>query len=180
MILGEVIPIFYYLAMKSIRPLTASDKSSWDPLWQGYLKFYKTELSDEQSELTWQRLLDPDFNMYCLVAEVDGAIQGITHYSFQNSTWAEVNYCYLEDLYVEPQIKVGMLGGGNANVAGGIGTEPSVDLVWEAGRRTNLNFGIGYLYSFGGDFRFFTSHLGIGAHFDAHETPEVLHVCASS
>lgn len=82
------------------------------------------------------------------------------------------SYELLEDLYVEPQIKVGMLGGGNANVAGGIGTEPSVDLVWEAGRRTNLNFGIGYLYSFGGDFRFFTSHLGLGVHFDAHETQE--------
>jgi ribosomal protein S18 acetylase RimI-like enzyme len=110
MILGEVIPTFYYLAMKSIRPLSASDKSSWDPLWQGYLKFYKTQLSDEQSELTWQRLLDPDFNLFCLVAEVDGAIQGLTHYSFQNSTWAEVNYCYLEDLYVEPTLRGGGVG----------------------------------------------------------------------
>lgn len=100
-----MIPTFYYLEMKSIRPLTASDKSSWNPLWQGYLKFYKTALSDEQSELTWQRLLDPNFNLFCLVAEVDGAIQGITHYSFQNSTWAAVNYCYLEDLFVEPSLR---------------------------------------------------------------------------
>lgn len=110
MILGEVIPTFYYLAMKSIRPLAASDKPAWDPLWQGYLKFYKTELSDEQSELTWQRLLDPDFNLFCLVAEVDGAIRGISHYSFQNSTWAAKNYCYLEDLYVEPTLRGGGVG----------------------------------------------------------------------
>jgi ribosomal protein S18 acetylase RimI-like enzyme len=110
MILGEVIPTFYYLAMKSIRPLSASDKSSWDPLWQGYLKFYETQLTDEQSELTWQRLLDPDFNLFCLVVEVDGAIQGLTHYSFQNSTWAAKNYCYLEDLYVEPTLRGGGVG----------------------------------------------------------------------
>jgi len=91
--------------MKSIRPLVASDKSSWQPLWQGYLKFYKTELSDEQSELTWNRLLDPNFNLYCLVVEIEGSIRGITHYSFQNSTWAPENYCYLEDLFVEPSLR---------------------------------------------------------------------------
>jgi GNAT superfamily N-acetyltransferase len=66
------------------------------------LEFYKTELSDEQSELTWQRLLDKDFNLHCLVVELDGKIQGITHYSFQTSTWAHKNYCYLEDLFTAP------------------------------------------------------------------------------
>ena len=36
------------------------------------------------------------------MAEVDGEVLGICHYSFQNSTWAARNYCYLEDLYVSP------------------------------------------------------------------------------
>ena len=88
--------------MSLVRPLKAGDKSEWTPLWQGYLEFYKTELSDEQSELTWKRLLDKDFNLHCLVVEVDGKIQGITHYSFQTSTWAHKNYCYLEDLFTAP------------------------------------------------------------------------------
>ena len=88
--------------MSLVRPLKAGDKSEWTPLWQGYLEFYKTELSDEQSELTWQRLLNKDFNLHCLVVEVDGKIQGITHYSFQTSTWAHKNYCYLEDLFTAP------------------------------------------------------------------------------
>jgi len=88
--------------MSLVRPLKAEDKSQWTLLWQGYLEFYKTELSDEQSELTWQRLLNKDFNLHCLVVEVDGKIQGITHYSFQTSTWAHKNYCYLEDLFTAP------------------------------------------------------------------------------
>ena len=88
--------------MSLVRPLRVEDKSQWTPLWQGYLEFYKTELSDEQSELTWQRLLDKDFNLHCLVVEVDGKIQGITHYSFQTSTWAHKHYCYLEDLFTAP------------------------------------------------------------------------------
>jgi len=91
--------------MTLIRPLISADKSQWLPLWQGYLVFYKTELSNEQTELTWARLLDSNFNLYGLVAEVDGAIQGITHYSFQTSTWAAKNYCYLEDLFTEPEMR---------------------------------------------------------------------------
>lgn len=88
--------------MSLVRPLKAEDKNQWTPLWQGYLEFYKTELSDEQSELTWQRLVDTNYNLHCLVVEVDGKIQGITHYSFQTSTWAHKNYCYLEDLFTAP------------------------------------------------------------------------------
>ena len=91
--------------MSLVRPLKGEDKSQWTPLWQGYLEFYKTELSDEQSELTWQRLLDNDFNLHCLVVEVDEKIQGITHYSFQTSTWAHKNYCYLEDLFTAPAFR---------------------------------------------------------------------------
>jgi GNAT superfamily N-acetyltransferase len=88
--------------MSLIRPLIADDKNQWLPLWHGYLVFYKTELTSEQTELTWQRLLDTNFNLHCLVVEVDGTIQGLTHYSFQTSTWASKNYCYLEDLFTAP------------------------------------------------------------------------------
>jgi GNAT superfamily N-acetyltransferase len=91
--------------MSLVRLLKAEDKSQWSPLWQGYLEFYKTKLSDEQSELTWQRLLDSSYNLHCLVVEVDGVVQGITHYSFQTSTWAQKNYCYLEDLFTSPGMR---------------------------------------------------------------------------
>lgn len=91
--------------MTLIRPLISADKSQWLPLWQGYLVFYKTELSNEQTELTWTRLLDSNYNLHGLVAEVDGAVKGITHYSFQTSTWAAKNYCYLEDLFTEPEMR---------------------------------------------------------------------------
>lgn len=88
--------------MKSVRPLRESDKSEWNTLWNGYLDFYKVELPEVQKELTWMRLIDPDFNMYGFAAETGGGILGIAHYSFQNSTWAPNNYCYLEDLFVSP------------------------------------------------------------------------------
>ena len=88
-----------------IRAALATDKQRWFILWQGYLDFYKTELSTEQSSLTWQRILDPEFNMKCAVAIDDGLIVGFTTYSLQNSTWSENGHCYLEDLFVDPAVR---------------------------------------------------------------------------
>ena len=88
-----------------IRAALATDKQRWFILWQGYLDFYKTELSTEQSSLTWQRILDPEFNMKCAVAIDDGLIVGFTTYNLQNSTWSEGGHCYLEDLFVDPAVR---------------------------------------------------------------------------
>jgi ribosomal protein S18 acetylase RimI-like enzyme len=88
--------------MVTIREIREGDKPTWLELWQGYLDFYQADIPEIQNELTWTRVLDRDFNIYGLVAEIDGAVCGIVHYSFQTSTWAENNYCYLEDLFVDP------------------------------------------------------------------------------
>jgi GNAT superfamily N-acetyltransferase len=85
-----------------LRPASASDKQRWFELWQGYLDFYKTVLSTEQSELTWSRIMDPEFNMKSAVAVKDGHVIGFTTYNLQNSTWSENGHCYLEDLFVDP------------------------------------------------------------------------------
>ena len=89
----------------SIRDVHKRDKGIWLKLWEGYLIFYKASLSQEQTELTWSRLHDPEFNMHGLVAESNGEVVGFTHYLFRPSTWAVNDYCYLEDLYVDPAIR---------------------------------------------------------------------------
>ena len=89
----------------SIRPVEPHDKERWLELWKGYLTFYKTEFSADKTEVTWNRLLDPDFNLYCLVAEDDGLIKGMTTFNFQNSTWSENGQCLLEDLFVDETLR---------------------------------------------------------------------------
>ena len=42
-----------------IRPVSAADHTAWLPLWQGYQRFYKTEIAEATSAVTWQRFLDP-------------------------------------------------------------------------------------------------------------------------
>lgn len=89
----------------SIRPIKASDENRWLILWQGYLDFYKTSVPSELTELTWARIMDPDFNMKCAVAEQDGDVIGFTTFNLQNSTWSPNGHCYLEDLFVDPAVR---------------------------------------------------------------------------
>ena len=87
-----------------IRPITLSDKARWLELFKEYVIFYKSKVSDEQFELTWQRI-HSDFNIYGLIAELDGQIVGIAHYIFRPSTWDVEDFCYLEDLFVDPKVR---------------------------------------------------------------------------
>jgi len=91
--------------MSKVRELAISDKDSWLFLWQGYIKFYEANISQAQTENTWTRLLDTQYNSYGLVAEFNEKVCGIVHYSFQTSTWAPQSYCYLEDLFVDPDMR---------------------------------------------------------------------------
>ena len=90
----------------AIRPLDAEDRAAWEPLWQGYLAFYKTSVPAETTEITWNRLLDPAEPMHVLGAfDEDGRLLGIVHYIFHRSTWTPGNYCYLQDLFTIPEAR---------------------------------------------------------------------------
>jgi GNAT superfamily N-acetyltransferase len=88
-----------------VRAIAHDDRSRWLELWEGYLSFYESALTPEQTELTWRRLHDPHFNLNGLVAVVDSKVIGLAHYLFRPSTWATEDYCYLEDLFVDPHIR---------------------------------------------------------------------------
>ena len=89
----------------TIRALEEKDKSQWLKLWAGYLEFYKSTISSEQTELTWKRLINNELKMFGFVAEDENGVIGFTHCLFRPSTWTETDYCYLEDLFVDPNIR---------------------------------------------------------------------------
>ncbi len=84
-----------------IRPVSAADNAAWFPLWQAYLRFYETELADEVSAVTWQRLLDPREPTHSALAWVDGKAVGMVNFIYHRTNWAVENACYLQDLYVD-------------------------------------------------------------------------------
>ena len=88
-----------------VQQVSEAHKEGWLAMWQGYLTFYKEDLPAEQTERTWQRLLDPAFNMHGFVAIHDGRVVGLTNYSWTNSTWDEHPNIYLEDLFVDENLR---------------------------------------------------------------------------
>jgi GNAT superfamily N-acetyltransferase len=108
-----------------IRPATESDREQWNPLWQGYLRFYESSLADEVTNLLWQRILDPGHEFQARVAErEDGRLVGLVHFFPHAHTWYANPVCYLNDLYVLPDIR-----------GGGIGNKLIAAVVDEARRR---------------------------------------------
>ena len=91
--------------MLQIRPFRPEDRSAWEPLWQGYLIFYKSSLAPEVTDETWRRLNDPAEPMHGLVAVLDGKVVGIVHYIYHRSTWTTGDYCYLQDLFTAEEAR---------------------------------------------------------------------------
>ncbi len=114
----------------TVRKIELSDKERWLELFKDYIVFYESELADEQFELTWQRI-HSDFNMYGLLAEHDGKIVGLAHYLYRPSTWAVSDFCYLEDLFVDPSVRGKGVGRALINTLGEIASKAGAErLYW--------------------------------------------------
>jgi GNAT superfamily N-acetyltransferase len=92
-----------------IRPIKKEDYDQWQPLWNGYNKFYgrsgETALPEEITQTTWSRFFDADEPVYALVAEIDGKLVGLTHYLYHRSTTAIGPICYLQDLFTDETLR---------------------------------------------------------------------------
>ena len=87
-----------------IRPLQAGDREAWEDLFRGYIAFYKSTVTDDVIEETWQRLLSGAAHVHRGLVAVDANDQpiGLAHILMHRSTWSKTWYCYLEDLFVDP------------------------------------------------------------------------------
>jgi ribosomal protein S18 acetylase RimI-like enzyme len=89
----------------TVRPLEPGDRAAWEPLWEGYQTFYKVQLPPETSDEAWRRFHDPAMPIYALGAFQGERLVGIVHYLFHLSTWTVGPYCYLQDLFTEPDTR---------------------------------------------------------------------------
>ena len=97
--------------MARIVPLTPADFDEWLPLWRGYQTFYKVEISDETTAKTFARLTGGKEPMGAFLARDDsGRAIGVVHWIMHRSCWTTGDYCYLQDLFVAPDIRGGGVG----------------------------------------------------------------------
>ena len=95
--------------MHSISFIKQNEFELWNELWQKYLKFYQTSLPDSVTKVTWERIMDPEQNIFSFGGYWAGdgtkELVGFTNFLYHSSTWSEQGYCYLEDLYVEERFR---------------------------------------------------------------------------
>jgi len=90
----------------TIRKIEARDEAAWRRLWDGYCRFYEVSLSAEVTQATWDRILDAKSSVHAIVAEdASGAVIGIANYIVHDNTWEATPVCYLEDLFVDPDVR---------------------------------------------------------------------------
>ena len=90
----------------SIRSVAPTDFAQWQPLWQGYNRFYgRPALPNEITQTTWSRFFDAHEPVYAVVAEKEGQLVGLVHYLFHRSTIYIEPICYLQDLFTNEAMR---------------------------------------------------------------------------
>lgn len=95
-----------------IKALDAGQRAAWEPLWQGYLAFYKASIGQDVTDLTFARLSTKGGVMGGFLAWDGERAVGMVNWVRHPSCWTAGDYCYLQDLFVDPAARG--LGAGRA------------------------------------------------------------------
>jgi GNAT superfamily N-acetyltransferase len=88
-----------------LRAVSASDFDAWLPLWRGYQAFYRVDIPAATTEVTWGRFLDPAEPMHAAIAWHGARAVGLVHWIMHRGCWTVGDYCYLNDLFAEPDVR---------------------------------------------------------------------------
>jgi len=95
----------------TIHELDQGHWAQWQPLWAGYLAFYRAALPEETTRTAFSRLVAGDEPMFGLLAMGErGEGIGLAHCVVHPTTWSDEPSCYLEDLFVAPAARGSNLG----------------------------------------------------------------------
>jgi GNAT superfamily N-acetyltransferase len=88
-----------------LRPVRDAGHDAWMPLWRGYQAFYKVDIAPQTSAETWRRFLDPAEPMHAVLAWQGERAVGLVHWILHRSCWSSGDFCYLNDLFAEPDVR---------------------------------------------------------------------------
>ncbi len=81
------------------------DEAAFRRLWAGFQAYYAMELPPAVTDSTWARIQSTDSPMALRLAWVQGAVVGFALYQHHPSSWVLGDDCYLEDLFVMPDLR---------------------------------------------------------------------------
>jgi ribosomal protein S18 acetylase RimI-like enzyme len=86
-------------------PKAARLKAQWRMLFEGYTTFYKRTLTDHVAETVWGWLNDPNHDEEGVLALLEGKPVGLAHFRRQPRPAMGEDMGYLDDLFVDPQVR---------------------------------------------------------------------------
>jgi GNAT superfamily N-acetyltransferase len=93
------------LTTTHIAALAEGDFDAWLPLWRGYLEFYEASIDAQTTRLTFARLTGGQEPMGGFLARENGRAIGLVHWITHRSCWTAGDYCYLQDLFVDREVR---------------------------------------------------------------------------
>ena len=87
-----------------IRPVAATERAQWEPLWLGYLAFYEKSVPAAVTDFTWARVVEGR-EIEALIAWEGQRALGLVQYLLHPSTWNKGGNVYLQDLFVVPEAR---------------------------------------------------------------------------
>ena len=89
-----------------IRKISDADFTDWKELFEKYLEFYETKVTEEIFKKTFERLTNSERkNQNALVAQRDNRLIGLAHFIYHPHNWKMEDVCYLQDLFVDEKCR---------------------------------------------------------------------------
>jgi len=89
--------------------LVPNDWEPWCRLWKAYLEYYETTVPDAVYTSTFERMLAGNAGVANefrgMIIRNDGEPAGLVHFLYHRHGWKIENVCYLQDLYVDPDVR---------------------------------------------------------------------------
>ena len=98
------------MAEVTIVPLAPEHEADWRRLYRGYMAFYKRPEDESVLDRLWGWLHDPAHEVQGLVALRDGRPVGLAHVRRMPSPIRAADVGFLDDLFVDPQVRGGRVG----------------------------------------------------------------------
>lgn len=84
-----------------ITPIEQDDFDEWERLFRMYIDFYRSSLPDAQYRKTFERILDPQKDLFGLVLRDSSdqkKLYGLAHYFPMQTPWAEEQLMHLNGM----------------------------------------------------------------------------------
>ena len=88
-----------------IRPTQHDDYTKWSTVYESYLTFYKTSLTDNELKRVWSWIENKRENMHCYLAQVGDDVIGLVHFRLFLRPIKASQSVYMDDLIVLPQYR---------------------------------------------------------------------------